>query len=63
LRWVRDVTYDEDRSAVRTGHRTKVMAALRNLATALLLTSTNNMLPRSGTTPATAPTTRHFKIA
>jgi hypothetical protein len=53
LRWVRDVTYDEDRSAVRTGHWTKVMAALRNLATALLLTGTNNMLPRSGTTPAT----------
>jgi predicted transposase YbfD/YdcC len=32
LHWVRDVTYDEDRSQVRTGHGPQVMAALRNLA-------------------------------
>ncbi len=32
LHWVRDVTFDEDRSAVRTGHGPAVMATLRNLA-------------------------------
>lgn len=34
--WVRDVTFDEDRSQVRTGAAPQVMAALRNLALALL---------------------------
>jgi predicted transposase YbfD/YdcC len=33
---VRDVTYDEDRSQVRTGNAPQVMATLRNLAIALL---------------------------
>jgi predicted transposase YbfD/YdcC len=32
LHWVRDVTYDKDRSQVRTAHGPQVMAALRNLA-------------------------------
>jgi len=32
LHWVRDVTFDEDRSQVRTGNAPRVMAALRNLA-------------------------------
>ena len=32
LHWVRDVTYDEDRSQVRTGNGPRVMASLRNLA-------------------------------
>jgi len=32
LHWVRDVTFDEDRSQVRTGHGPQVMACLRNLA-------------------------------
>jgi len=36
LHWVRDVTFDEDRSQVRTGARAQVMAALRNLAIGLL---------------------------
>lgn len=36
LHWVRDVTFDEDRSAVRTGAAPQVMAACRNLALALL---------------------------
>lgn len=35
LHWVRDVTFDEDRSAVRTGHGPAVMATLRNLAISL----------------------------
>jgi predicted transposase YbfD/YdcC len=34
--WVRDVTYDEDRSQVRTGRAPQVMATLRNTAISLL---------------------------
>jgi hypothetical protein len=30
--WVRDVTFDEDRSQIRTAHGPQVMATLRNLA-------------------------------
>jgi predicted transposase YbfD/YdcC len=36
LHWVRDVTYDEDRSQVRTGNAPHVMATLRNTAISLL---------------------------
>ena len=36
MHWVRDVTYDEDRSQVRTGTRARVMATLRNTALGLL---------------------------
>ncbi|WP_456302025.1 ISAs1 family transposase [Streptomyces goshikiensis] len=36
LHWVRDVTFDEDRSQVRTGNAPRVMASLRNLAITLL---------------------------
>jgi len=44
LHWVRDVTFDEDRSAVRTGHGPQVMAALRILAiTALRLSGATNI--------------------
>ena len=44
LHWVRDVTFDEDRSQVRTGHGPQVMAALRNLAmTALRLSGSANI--------------------
>lgn len=32
LHWVRDVTFDEDRSQVRSGSTPAVMAALRNVA-------------------------------
>ena len=35
LHWVRDVTYGEDASRVRTGAGPQVMASLRNLATSL----------------------------
>lgn len=34
--WVRDVTFDEDRSQVRTGNAPRVMASLRNTAITLL---------------------------
>ena len=36
LHHIRDVTYDEDRSRIRTGNGPQVMAALRNLAVAVL---------------------------
>jgi len=36
LHWVRDVTYDEDRSQVRTGSAPRVMATLRSTAISLL---------------------------
>ena len=36
LHWVRDVTFDEDRSTVRTGHAPRIMATLRNTAISLL---------------------------
>ncbi|WP_330308948.1 MULTISPECIES: hypothetical protein [unclassified Streptomyces] len=32
IHWVRDVTYDEDRSPIRTGTGPQVMAVLRNAA-------------------------------
>jgi predicted transposase YbfD/YdcC len=34
--YVRDVTYDEDRSQVRTGAAPQVMATMRNVAISLL---------------------------
>lgn len=44
LHWVRDVTYGEDHSQVRTGNAPRAMATLRNLAiSALRLTGTNNI--------------------
>ena len=36
LHYVRDVTYDEDRSQVRRGNRPQAMACLRNAAISLL---------------------------
>jgi predicted transposase YbfD/YdcC len=36
LHWVRDVTYDEDRSQIRTGTGAQVMAVLRNTAIGVL---------------------------
>ncbi|EFC82589.1 ISAs1 family transposase [Parafrankia sp. EUN1f] len=44
LRWVRDVTFGEDLSQIRTGHAPQVMASLRNLAIAILrLTGVTNI--------------------
>ncbi|MGD9974880.1 MAG: transposase, partial [Desulfatirhabdiaceae bacterium] len=36
LHWVRDVTFDEDRSQVRKGNGAQIMASLRNIAISLL---------------------------
>ena len=44
LHWVRDVTFDEDRSHIRTGNGPRVMASIRNLAISILrLTGTTNI--------------------
>ncbi|MEV0129401.1 ISAs1 family transposase [Dactylosporangium sp. NPDC050688] len=44
VHWVRDVTYDEDRSQIRTGTGPQVIATLRNAATsALRLTGATNI--------------------
>lgn len=36
VHWVRDVTFDEDRSQVRVGQGPRVMASLRNVAISLI---------------------------
>ncbi|MGH7272033.1 MAG: hypothetical protein ACREJ3_16505 [Polyangiaceae bacterium] len=36
LHWVRDVTFDEDRSQVRKGHAPQTLATLRNVVIGLL---------------------------
>jgi predicted transposase YbfD/YdcC len=47
LHWIRDVTYDEDRSQVRTGNSPQIMATLRNTAISLLrLTGADNIAQR-----------------
>ena len=44
LHWVRDVSFDEDRSQVRTSNGPQIMAALRNLViTALRLAGVTNI--------------------
>jgi hypothetical protein len=50
LHWVRDVTFDEDRSQIRRGAGPQVMASLRNLAISLL---------RLAGAPLIAPALRH----
>jgi predicted transposase YbfD/YdcC len=49
--WVRDVTFDEDRSQVRRGSIPQLMAALRNLAIGLIRLSGHTNI---------AAATRHF---
>jgi predicted transposase YbfD/YdcC len=45
LHWVRDVTYGEDHSQIRTGNGPAPMASLRNLAINLLrMTGTSNIV-------------------
>jgi len=44
--WVRDVTFDEDRSQVRTGQGPRMMAILRNLAIAIIRLLGFDYLPR-----------------
>jgi predicted transposase YbfD/YdcC len=56
LHYVRDVTYTEDASQVRTRNGPRIMASLRNLAiSALRLTGKPTSPPHSATTHATTP--------
>jgi predicted transposase YbfD/YdcC len=60
LHWIRDVTYREDASRVRTGNAPRVMASLRNLAiNAFRLTGHTNIAAalRTMTRDATRPLT------
>ena len=52
---MRDVVYDEDRSAVRTGHAPRVMAILRTTAI--------GVLRLAGETSIAAATRRHARNA
>jgi len=53
LRWVRDVTYQEDKSLVRTGNAPRVMASLRAWPSACCAwTATPASPPLTATTPA-----------
>lgn len=54
LHWVRDVTFDEDRSQVRKGHGPQVLAAIRNFIIGLL----RRMIANPRTSIASAM--RHF---
>jgi predicted transposase YbfD/YdcC len=53
--WVRDVTYDEDRSQVRHRHIPQVMAALRNTAIGLLRWAGYRNIARAGRQLAAQP--------
>ena len=61
LHWVRDVTFDEDRSQVRTNHGPQVLASLRNFVIGLIRrgirrprTSIASVLRHFAATPAQA---------
>jgi predicted transposase YbfD/YdcC len=45
LHWVRDVTFDEDRSQVRRGAGAQVMASIRNLAISILRIAGTRYIP------------------
>lgn len=42
VHWVRDVTFDEDRSQIRTGNGPRVFASLRNVVISLIRLNNNN---------------------
>lgn len=56
LHWVRDVTFDEDRSQIRAGHGPRVMASLRNLAISLLRLAGHRNIARGVRWAGHAPT-------
>ena len=68
VHWVRDVTFGEDASRIRTGPRPRIMATLRNLAIGLIRQAGYNEIAppfaKSNTTPpcswpSSASTTHH----
>ena len=53
LHWIRDVTFREDASQIRTGNAPRVMATLRNAVVSLLrITTPPTSPPHYATTPA-----------
>jgi predicted transposase YbfD/YdcC len=68
LHWVRDVTFDEDRSQIRTGHGPHVMATLPNTAISLLrlagwTNTTISLLRLAGWTNTTQALRHHARDA
>ena len=53
--WVRDVTFDEDRSQVRTGNAPRVMASIRNFVIGLLRLNGNKSIAQATRTYAARP--------
>ena len=45
VHWVRDVTFDEDRSQIRTGNGPRVMATLRNVVISLFRLTGHTGIP------------------
>jgi hypothetical protein len=63
LHWVRDVTFAEDLSQVRTGTAPQVMASLRNLAISLhRLAGATNIAKGPRCVPTTPPTQDHLTL-
>ena len=60
LHWVRDVTFDEDRSQVRTGAAPQVLAGLRNLVISLVRPGWAFQRSRCPTPPQ-CPSQRSFR--
>lgn len=64
IHWVRDVTYDEDRSTVRTGNAPQVMATLRNASINLhRLQGATNIAEACRTTALTPDRALHLVTA
>ena len=55
VHYVRDVTFGEDRSRLRTGHAPQLMAALRNLALTLIYRTGSRQVAASRRTFAAHP--------
>jgi predicted transposase YbfD/YdcC len=55
LHWVRDVTFGEDRSRLRTGHAPQILAALRNVALTLIHRTGSRQIAASRRTFAAHP--------
>lgn len=61
LHWIRDVTFDEDRSQIRTGNAPRLMATIRNLAISIhRLTGATNIAAATRAAMRNPETTRHL---
>jgi predicted transposase YbfD/YdcC len=60
LHWVRDITFDEDRSPIRSGNGPRVMVSLRNLVINILrVNGTHQHRSSTTTTRMGPPPSRH----